>query len=287
LSLGWGFPLRRCIAFFLALSAGFWGCRRDADRGGTQAGEAATVFEVAGRGAVRLELVLGERQEVFGMQVRSGRIERLVADTSRILWGVSAVELEPARVRLDAARAQRAEQLATLLPAGALLVVNGGYFEPDLTPSGWLVSQRRELARRAEWQHGGVLALAGERLLIGRMADLDFAPEFALQSFPLIVEPGARPGIRSDDGKRAARTVACARAGKLLLVVITAARGEGPTLFEAMQLLRAAPPRGLGCDVALNLDGGPSSGIWFRPELGLRSRPPSAPVAYAIVVQPR
>jgi hypothetical protein len=108
-----------------------------------------------------------------------------------------------------------------------------------------------------------------------------------VQSFPLIVEPDFKGGIHRDDGRRAARTIACVVSGKLHFIVIAAPRGDGPTLFEAVGLLRQGPPDGFGCSVALNLDGGPSTGVWFGPRIQARSRAPLANVGYAIAIVPR
>jgi hypothetical protein len=40
------------------------------------------------------------------------------------------------------------------------------------------------------------------------------------------------------------------------------------------------------CQVALNLDGGPSTGIVFAPALQERAALPRAPIGYAIAVRP-
>jgi hypothetical protein len=122
---------------------------------------------------------------------------------------------------------------------------------------------------------------------LGPFAGLSFEPQLVVQSFPLIVEPDGKPGIHSDDGRRAARTVACLVQGTLHLIVIAAPRGDGPTLFESAALLREPPPGGFGCGTALNLDGGPSSGVWFAPQIAAKQRAPFAPVGYAIAVLPR
>jgi uncharacterized protein YigE (DUF2233 family) len=168
-----------------------------------------------------------------------------------------------------------------------LALVNGGYFEADFRPSTWLRDKGRDLAPQADPARGGVFALGDSGAYIGTLAELGFRPELALQSFPLIVEAQGQPGITRDDGKRAARTVACLAQGTLHFIVLAAPRGEGPTLFESMALLRDPAPHGFGCEVALNLDGGPSSGVWFAPSVAAKPRIPTAAVAYGIAVLPR
>lgn len=224
--------------------------------------------------------------EIAGLRVRAGTLAGGAASPGA-LWGFSELELAPERTRLEISLAPRGAALAELLPARGLAVVNGGYFEADFRPSTWLKSAGRELAPKSETSKGGLLAVSGRGLYLGPFSGLTDEPELAVQSFPLLVEPQARLGIYRDDGRRAARTVVCSVDGRLHFIVISAPRGEGPTLFEAANLLRAPRPQGFGCGVALNLDGGPSTGVWFAPELGLRQRPPIEKVAYAIAIMPR
>jgi Phosphodiester glycosidase len=230
--------------------------------------------------------VLGA-QERGGLTVRAGTLVPPSAAPSGAPWGFSDLELDEARVRLEVVTAKGGAALERLLPEGALAVVNGGYFEADFTPSSWLVSGGVELAKKSDTHKGGVLAVDGSRVYVGPMAGLGFAPSLAVQSFPLVVEADGKSGIHRDDGKRAARTVACLVGSRLHLIVVSAPRGEGPTLYELAELLRAPSPRGFGCHAALNLDGGPSSGAWFAPSLGARQRAPLAHVAYALAVLPR
>jgi Phosphodiester glycosidase len=196
-------------------------------------------------------------------------------------------DVEAAGLRVQSGTLGAAESLDHLLPPGGLAVVNGGYFEADFRPSTWLVADGKELSPKADTSKGGVLALGPGGLYVGPVPGLAFPPLLAVQSFPLIVEAEGKPGIRRDDGRRAARTIACLVGDTLHFIVIAAARGDGPTLFEAAALLSAPSPTGFGCRRALNLDGGPSSGVWFGPEVRAKPRPPFAKVGYAIAILPR
>lgn len=238
----------------------------------------------AASSSARAELVPRPTSEVAraGLRVRSGTVD----GDSR--WGFSELSLDPRKIGLEIVRAARGAPLPQLLPDGALAVVNGGYFEADFRPSTWLMHRGSELAPKVDTSKGGLLAVAQNGdVYLGPFAGLRFEPELALQSFPLIIELDGRPGIHRDDGKRAARSVACRLERDLSFVVIAAPRGDGPTLFETMQLLRKPWPQGFGCRTALNLDGGPSSGVWFSPELGAKQRVPTAPVAYGVALVPR
>lgn len=233
-------------------------------------------------------LTVVSEQRGSGLRIRSGILAwpidpRGVASP----WGFTDVELDEAQARLEVVLAPGGAPLEKLLPEGGLAIVNGGYFEADFRPSTWLVSAGVQVSKKSDPSKGGVLAIAGEHIYVGPMSGLTFEPALAVQSFPLIVEPDGKPGIHRDDGRRAARTVACLVGPRLHFILLSAPRGEGPTLFESAELLRASPPRGFGCRVALNLDGGPSSGVWFAPALGARQRAPLAPVAYALAILPR
>jgi hypothetical protein len=215
---------------------------------------------------------------VPGLRVRTGHISRGAT------WGFTELHVDLQDVELQVVAEPRGVSLRRLLPPAALAVVNGGYFEAHYRPSTWVKSQGRVLSPKSDTKKGGVLAIRGQRVFIGSFSALDFEPELAVQSFPLIVEEAYRPGINSDDGRRAARTVVCLVGRELRFVILAAPRGEGPTLFESTALLREPAPAGFGCRVALNLDGGPSSGVWFGPKLPAKQRLPLAPVGYGIAL---
>jgi hypothetical protein len=220
-----------------------------------------------------------QETQAAGLHVRSGTIGAG--------WGFSDLRVDLSQIRLEIAISGRGEQLAKLLPEKALAVVNGGYFEADFRPSTWLKRGGVELGKKSDTSKGGVLAVGAKGAYLGPFSGLSFEPELAVQSFPLIVEVDGSAGIHRDDGRRAARTVVCWSGAELHFVVIAAPRGDGPTLFETAALLQQPWPAGFGCRAALNLDGGPSSGVWFAPAVAAKQRPPSAPVAYGIALVPR
>jgi hypothetical protein len=236
------------------------------------------------------DLLVASDVQVSGLHVKSGS---LAARGSRLLaaapafWGFSDLAIDSAKLRLEIELRKGGAPLARLLPVTGLAVVNGGYFEADFRPSTWLKNAGIELSPRSDTSKGGVLALGEKAVYLGPFAALSFEPRLAVQSFPLVVEQDGRAGIHSDDGQRAARTVACLVGDILHLIVISAPRGDGPTLFESSALMRKAAPGGFGCRVALNLDGGPSSGVWFAPQVTARQRAPLANVGYAIAILPR
>jgi hypothetical protein len=216
-----------------------------------------------------------------GLRVQSGTLGAAAR------WGFSNLALDRDRTKLEVRLAPGGANLDTLVVPGALAAVNGGYFEADFRPSTWVVAGGVELAPKSDTSKGGVLALGPGGLYVGPVSGLGFAPVLAVQSFPLVVEAEGKAGIYRDDGRRAARTIACLVDDTLRFIVIAAPRGDGPTLFETAALLRQPSPVGFGCRRALNLDGGPSSGVWFGPAVPAKPRPPFAKVGYALVILPR
>jgi uncharacterized protein YigE (DUF2233 family) len=175
-----------------------------------------------------------------------------------------------------------------MVPDGAVAAVNGGFFDARYRPTGWLIDRGIERAPRHPRSAGGVLAVRADHLYLGPTATLPFTPELAVQNGPRLIEPDGSLGIRTDDGRRAPRTIACDAGGRLHLVVLLAPAREGPTLFEAAGLLqRTEAAGGLGCRAALNLDGGPSTGLWLKPGASIASSDPPAPIAYGLAVVPR
>jgi hypothetical protein len=231
--------------------------------------------------AVELRPELVQETNGAGLRVRSGTIALWPS------WGFSELSVDLAKIRLEIVAPGRGEQLGKLLPDGALAVVNGGYFEADFRPSTWLKRAGVELAKKSDTSKGGVLAVGKKGVYLGPFSGLQFEPELAVQSFPLIVEADGSLGIHRDDGRRAARTVVCWVGRELHFIVLAAPRGDGPTLYESAGLLQKPWPDGFGCRAALNLDGGPSSGVWFSPVVAAKQRPPAAPVAYGIALLPR
>jgi uncharacterized protein YigE (DUF2233 family) len=131
---------------------------------------------------------------------------------------------------------------------------------------------------------GGVFSIDEDRASLVATEDADggaFAPRFAVQCRPRLVVD-SRVNIKGDDGKRAARTALCAReSGTVVDVVVARDRADrtyGPSLFALAQHLAAA-----GCESALNLDGGPSTGIAWRDASGAHAERPAAGVRHALV----
>jgi len=151
-----------------------------------------------------------------------------------------------------------------------LLVVNGGYFTPENETVGLLISDGQIWGSPYE-DFAGMFAVApdpaggGEQVSVRWLHDQPYDPaeplKEALQSFPVLVKPGGVMGFPadSDDGRSARRTVVAQdHQGHILLIV--APRGT----LGLHELARFLAGSDLDLDVALNLDGGFSTGLWLR-----------------------
>jgi uncharacterized protein YigE (DUF2233 family) len=171
---------------------------------------------------------------------------------------------------------------AVLTRANAELVVNGGFFDPRGKPVGLVMSDGAVLSRLATSLSGGVVTSDGERAKLWESESFAI-PEgtrFALQCRPRLVVDGA-PNVKRDDGQRSERTALCLRdGGKTVDVVIvtgTTAESAGPSLFALGHFLARR-----GCEGALNLDGGPSTGIAWREDGAVRLLAPHRPVRHGV-----
>lgn len=165
----------------------------------------------------------------------------------------------------------------------AVLVVNGGFFDVHGEPVGLVVTNGKPLSALKPSLSGGVLTV--DRGTAELFASEEYTPHqvpFAIQCRPRLVVK-SRSNIRSDTGERAARTAICIRDGgrELELVVATESPdAPGPTLFELANELAAE-----GCEQALNLDGGPSTGWASESDAGVVFVPPRAAVRHALFIR--
>ena len=183
---------------------------------------------------------------------------------------------------------------AILGKSDAELVVNGGFFGADNKPVGLAMSNGAVLSRLSKQMSGGVLASDGARAQLypaelyqfddaeaGTEAGASVSHTFAIQCKPRLVV-GRAPNIKTDDGKRAERTALCLRDGGEVIDVVVVRGSEdgespGPSLFAlARHLFR------VGCENALNLDGGPSTGVAWHEDGGVQLLAPRAPIRHAI-----
>ena len=103
----------------------------------------------------------------------------------------------------------------------------------------------------------------------------------ALQSFPLLVQPGGTLGYADEDGQPNRRTVVGVdKNGRFLFIV---APWGHFTLHQLSQYLLESD---LELDIALNLDGGTSTGFLLMGETAVHI-PAFTPLPVVILIEPR
>lgn len=174
--------------------------------------------------------------------------------------------------------APRFKRLATGLPAlGAAAGCNGGFFgRKPFEPVGLMIASgiRAGTFDPQSWMQGIVTVRAGR-------LDLEEAATFrdtsdvteALQSGPWLVRDGKT--VESSDRRVARRTFICTDGGNQWAIGVI----DACTLGELAAVLAGEEIRTLLIvRFALNLDGGPSTGLWIAGETGAYSSPEGWPV---------
>jgi uncharacterized protein YigE (DUF2233 family) len=141
-----------------------------------------------------------------------------------------------------------------------MITLNGGFFTPENLATGLLITDgtRHGVSYQG---FGGMVAVGPAGVDIRSLAEQPYDAEeplaAAIQSFPILVQPGGILGYSEEDGIPSRRSVIGKdRAGRILIVVCP--NGAFTLRGLAQELLDSD----LGLEVALNLDGGTSTGLW-------------------------
>ncbi|MBX5452135.1 phosphodiester glycosidase family protein [Thermogemmatispora sp.] len=172
------------------------------------------------------------------------------------------------------------------LERGALAVVNGGYFNDQGEATGLVVSDGQVYGASYSG-FGGMLYVDSQGTIhLRSLSQYPYSPgeqlQQATQSSPMLVLPGGKRTQFDADASSNRRTVvAFDKEGRLLFIISPEAAFS---LDEFDDLLLASD---LNIDVALNLDGGSSTGMYLNAggqRVGVDSL---TPVPIALVLQPR
>ena len=166
--------------------------------------------------------------------------------------------------RLDVAYNETPRSLETWQrDTNAAMVVNGGFYSIEnekYFPNGLTIVNGQASGR--SFNYGGMLAIREDRAelrwLVQRPYNASEGLQAGLQSFPILVQPGGELGFgpERENHASARRTVIGQdRAGRILLMV--APQGY----FTLHQLSAYLTESDLDLDIAINLDGGGSTGI--------------------------
>ncbi|MCL4867592.1 MAG: phosphodiester glycosidase family protein [Anaerolineae bacterium] len=189
------------------------------------------------------------------------------ATTSQRQETITLMRLDPAFFSFDIAyRPGRPQTLPQWqAETGALLLVNGGYFTPEYIATGLIIVGGQASGRSYEG-FGGMVVINGGGLVLRSLAEQPYQSgeeiAAALQSFPLLVRPGGGLGFPDEDNRLSRRTViAQDNQGRVLFLV---APLGGFTLHQLSQWLVNSD---LDLHIALNLDGGASTGLYLADPL--------------------
>jgi uncharacterized protein YigE (DUF2233 family) len=219
-----------------------------------------------------------ERRVIAIFNSQNQRVESLY------IW-----RLDQKSFRLDAAYDSTPKSLdAWQKETNAAIVLNGGYYSitnESYSPDGLTIVNGRANGRSFNG-FGGMLAIDGAQAELRWLVEEPYNPyehlQSALQSFPVLVEPGGILGfgVERESHAQARRTViAQDKAGRMLLMVTP----QG--YFTLHQLSRYLTESDLNLDMAINLDGGGSTGILVANPRELIS--PTRPIPFVILVYPR
>jgi YD repeat-containing protein len=150
-----------------------------------------------------------------------------------------------------------------LVSTQAQLVINGNYFDPQNRALGLIIADGVQTGVNYDG-FGGMLAI-GENTVkvrwnISEPYRQDEALTYAMQNFPMLVLPGGEANTQIDDNERLAprSVVAQDRSERIVFLV-------SPSLmFTLTGLGQWLASSDLDIDVALNLDGGTSTGLLLR-----------------------
>lgn len=220
-------------------------------------------------------------------------LERRVLDIynnqNQLVESLHIWRLDQSLFRLDVAYDSSPKTLDTWQSeTNAAIVINGGYYSianETYFPDG-LTIVNGQASGRSFNRSGGMLAIQDDRAELRWLVQEPYNPSeplrAALQSFPVLVQPGGQLGYgaEKESHARARRTViAQDRAGRILLMV--APQGH----FTLHQLSLYLAQSDLNLDIAINLDGGGSTGILVANPRELIS--PTRPIPFVILVYPR
>lgn len=138
--------------------------------------------------------------------------------------------------------------------------INGVYFREDLSPAGLLNLGGEGSGRAFDWDKTGLMVFGDAfeiRATTSTPQDLASLGD-AAQSYPFLIKDGA-PAVSGDSGLRARRSfIGTSRDGRVWIGVLS---NDDISLFDLAQRLAELD---LSWEDVLNLDGGPSSGLFVR-----------------------
>ena len=216
------------------------------------------------------------------------RTDRIYDDLNQQVEALHIWRLDQNYFRLDVAYDTTPKSLETWQrDTNALMVVNGGFYSIDnerYFPDGLTIVDGQASGR--SFNSGGMLVIDGFRAKLRWLLEEPYSSneplQAGLQSFPILVQPGGGLGFSAerDSNVSARRTVIGQdKAGRILFMVAPLG------YFTLHQLSAYLTESNLNLDIALNLDGGGSTGILVTSPYEIIS--PTRPLPFVILVYAR
>ncbi|RRR66417.1 MAG: phosphodiester glycosidase family protein [Candidatus Viridilinea halotolerans] len=201
---------------------------------------------------------------------------------------VSLVRIDPQQVRFAVGYQPQAPLTLSQWASthDAIAVINGGFFDASGVSVSLLIQQGVPYGT-SYVERGGMFAVTPSgSVLLRALSDTPYDPREplaeALQGWPLLVRTGGSAAYTHEDGQRARRSaIALDRSGRVLLI---ACHTSAFTLAELSHWLATAD---LDLDVAVNLDGGSSTGLLLRSSHTPERIEPFVPLPLVLLVLAR
>jgi uncharacterized protein YigE (DUF2233 family) len=218
-----------------------------------------------------------------------GRVIQIFNDLNQQVESLHIWRLDQSYFRMDVAYEETPKSLETWqMETNALMVVNGGFYSIEnerYFPDG-LTIVSGEASGRSFNSFGGMLAINESRAELRWLAQKPYntneSLQAALQSFPILVQPGGELGFGAEreNNVSARRTVIGQdKDGRILFIV--APQGY----FTLHKLSVYLTKSDLNLDIAVNLDGGGSTGIFVASPRDII--PPNRLLPFVILVYAR
>ena len=193
------------------------------------------------------------------------RVINLLRETGEPFEHLFILRVEPSEFLFSVGYHPQPQSLeAWQSETNALIVVNGGYFRLEAetpVPNGLIILDGEAMGS-SYGDFAGMFAITQHGPKLRWLAQEPYDPNepllAALQSFPVLVKPGGELGFPAgeEDNQAARRSViGMDRDGRLVLLVASIGN------FTLHKLSAYLVQSDLDLDIAINLDGGPSSGM--------------------------
>lgn len=215
------------------------------------------------------------------------RTRRILDQAGRPVETILLLRIESAQyhfeVHYEPGAPRTVQQWAT--NTESLITLNAGYFTPEYQTTGLLITNGVSYGT-SYGDFAGMLAVKQESVEVRWLTEQPFDPAellvAAVQSFPVLIQPGGVPGFPEEDGVPARRTVVGQdSAGRIVIIICP---NGTLTLHQLANYLLQSD---LELDIALNLDGGTSTGLVLSLAQESINIPSYIPVPSVITINPR